>query len=589
MIRRDSPDALGPDRGQPLDGDPARALRHQASLTSWLDGHAKEWIELRSRLDRVENGRLWALAELVKHVRTRSFRPIPGVLGRLLHGHQRRNATERNCAFLLPPVRSDAPRILAVVDDFTALGMSGDCLLRAAVPGTSSEAIKEWSPDMLFVESAWNANGGAWKGKVAPLSPELVHLVLVCRALGVPTVFWNKEDPVHFTHFIDTARHFDVILTTDHRCVDEYRGRLGMSEDVRCFPFACQPRVHHPFDAVSRKDAAFFAGSFYPRHRERSEDLSQLLLSAAEVMPLDILDRNFGEVGEFLFPEDFRQYIRGSVDITAMPSVYRSYRFGVNVNTVTASSSMLSRRAVELAATRTVIISNRSNAHHDMLDGGVLEMPESAELREYARDPRACDELLIRAWRRVMSLHTWSDRMSDLLEHLGIRTNNAMRVEVIAPALNKKEAEDVRRSFDKQRYPFRRLWVWEGDGLPRLVQGEDADFCEALADAHSVAFFHPADLYGPLYLDDLVLALKCQQHDVAGAPLTEEPEFTTVGGCGYRRIVLRGTLPVVQVMTILGSLSSAGFSGRVGLAAHGQYSMREGGCMSNASRYRLVE
>ncbi len=108
-----------------------------------------------------------------------------------------------------------------------------------------------WTPrrlDLLFVESAWHGNGDAWQyhltGTSAP-RPAIVELVQWCRDHGVPTVFWNKEDPVHYADFLDTARLFDHVWTTDSDRVPDYHRDLG-HDRVGVLPFAAQQSLHNP-------------------------------------------------------------------------------------------------------------------------------------------------------------------------------------------------------------------------------------------------------------------------------------------------------------------------------------------------------
>ncbi len=102
--------------------------------------------------------------------------------------------------------------------------------------------------DLLFVESAWNGNGGAWRlamtGPDGP-SAELRALVDWCRGQGVPTVFWNKEDPPNYDLFLETARLFDHVFTVDADRLEDYRRDLG-HDRVALLPFGAQPRLHNP-------------------------------------------------------------------------------------------------------------------------------------------------------------------------------------------------------------------------------------------------------------------------------------------------------------------------------------------------------
>ena len=85
-------------------------------------------------------------------------------------------------------------------------------------------------PLFLLVESAWNGRRNKWRYKIAsyPDSPKrnnrkLVDLVRKAKDKGIPTLFWNKEDGVHFDRFIDSAKHFDHILTVDSNCIEKYK------------------------------------------------------------------------------------------------------------------------------------------------------------------------------------------------------------------------------------------------------------------------------------------------------------------------------------------------------------------------------
>src|SRR5699024_10706155 len=73
--------------------------------------------------------------------------------------------------------------------------------------------------DAVFVESAWEGNGGEWFHGVGYYGDEqfaALNLLLHSSAeSGIPRIFWNKEDPVHYRRFIPTAVHFDHIFTTD--------------------------------------------------------------------------------------------------------------------------------------------------------------------------------------------------------------------------------------------------------------------------------------------------------------------------------------------------------------------------------------
>src|SRR5699024_537949 len=121
-------------------------------------------------------------------------------------------------------------RVGVILDDFSMLAWSYECESVAVTPGWWREQLAEAPVDLLLVESAWHGNKDAWQyqltGSKAPSEP-LRELVAHCREQGVPTVFWNKEDPPHFEDFLDTARLFDQVFTTDVTLMPRYREPLG--------------------------------------------------------------------------------------------------------------------------------------------------------------------------------------------------------------------------------------------------------------------------------------------------------------------------------------------------------------------------
>jgi hypothetical protein len=156
-------------------------------------------------------------------------------------------------------------RIAAICDEFTSRGLLHECHVRFLRPESWRADIAEFSPHVLFVESAWSGLGGSWQGRVCSADPVLLALVAHCRASGIPTIFWNKEDPVHFEDFIGTAAYFDAVCTTDADCIPAYKRDLG-HDQVFLMPFAVQPRLHHPLTASPRIEGTVFAGAWYSNH-----------------------------------------------------------------------------------------------------------------------------------------------------------------------------------------------------------------------------------------------------------------------------------------------------------------------------------
>jgi hypothetical protein len=92
-------------------------------------------------------------------------------------------------------------------------------------------------PDLLVVDSATDANGGAWTYRIAwtahPdffLQRDLGALVGWCAARAIPTVFRARDEgDTSVGVWADAARLFDLVLTSDEVAASAY----GSLADLR--------------------------------------------------------------------------------------------------------------------------------------------------------------------------------------------------------------------------------------------------------------------------------------------------------------------------------------------------------------------
>ena len=297
---------------------------------------------------------------------------------------------------------------------------------------TAIDELLRFSPDVLVVESAWHGNDDAWHRGVGHYSEsesaDLRRLLGECAARGIPTVFWNKEDPVHFRRFIDNARLFDLVLTADNRSIPKYiahRKRAG--QQVGSMPFFAQPTLHHPVvdGPLESAEPIMFAGSYYGDRYKKRSAVMDILLAAAAPHGLAIFDRQADDpTSPYRFPESVASSVRGGLDYDQMVKAYRRFPLHLNVNSVTASETMFSRRVFEIVSSGGALLSGPSDGLRHMLRGLV---PTVGRM-EHAR--RAIDSLLaspqmrnVHAWnarRFVRRAHTLEYRLASVLRRVGI-------------------------------------------------------------------------------------------------------------------------------------------------------------------------
>ena len=443
-------------------------------------------------------------------------------------------------------------RVAAVLDEFSARAFEPEWHQTLVTPQSWRESLESDGFDLLFVESAWAANDGSWTyhlvGPSAP-RPALVEMVEAFRTRGVPTVFWNKEDPPHFEEFLPTAALFDVVFTTEASVVPTYIERLG-HDRVYVLPFAAQPRMHHPgrLGRVRRELEVAFGGMYF-RHKyaERREQLDYLL-PAASKFGLDIFARNQDSPNtNYHFPEKFQPFVRGSLPYTQMSTAYHAYKVILNVNSVPESNSMCARRIFEATASGAAVLSPATPAIDAFFPSGSItqvstEDEAHAELRALLRSPEHRDRRVHVAQREVWSKHTYRHRVQDVLTKAEVSSHQLpdRSVSVILPTIRPHLLPQALETVASQRGVAPQLLVLAHGFDPdvsfltaraselgiadlRLLKAPSSDplgTClnqlVAAADGDIVSKMDDDDHYAPWYLHDLCRALEYSGAEVVG-------------------------------------------------------------------------
>ncbi|WP_083586810.1 glycosyltransferase family protein [Agrococcus sp. Marseille-P2731] len=396
------------------------------------------------------------------------------------------------------PTRRAGIRVGTIMDTFSASAWGYEFDVVELKPKEWLEQLEQQPIDLLLVESAWSGSRGAWKFQLSgPKAPpeSLRALVAHCRDLGIPAVFWNKEDPPHFEDFLETARLFDRVFTTDANMVERYREVLG-HDRIDVLGFAAQPALHHPMrqKGLHQVRDIGFGGSYWShKFPERQAQMELLLGAAAEVaerrgIGFDIYSR-FENDPKYRFPEAFEGFVRGSLDYDQMLTGYRAHKVMLNVNSVVDSPTMLARRVFEILASGTPVVTTRSPAVEHWFDDSEISIVDDQEeaalvLRALVRSPELRDRQVHLAQRRIWREHTFSRRATQVLESVGLADPAAWRrpkVSIIAPTIRPHLVPGIIATAGRQ--------VDVDVQLALMLHGFDADETElqALARAAGIA------------------------------------------------------------------------------------------------------
>ena len=428
--------------------------------------------------------------------------------------------------------KKEKVRVAAIMDDFTYHSYKEECDLMQLSLSSYSEELESFQPDLLFIESAWRGKDEQWGNRVAHRATEVVEIISWCKERDIPTVFWNKEDPVHFETFLNVAKLIDHVFTTDIDCISRYKASLGHS-NVHFLPFACQPAVHNPIEKYERKNAFCFAGAYYVRYPERTKDLETFVKELPVHAGFEIYDRNYGKDNpDYMFPDDYKRYIVGTLSFSEIDRAYKGYKYAINLNSIKHSQTMFARRVYELLASNTITVSNYSRGVRLMF-GDLVVTTDSGQqavrkLEIIDQDDATSRRFRLLGLRKVLTQHTYEQRFEYIKSKAFTQSmqNHDPHVSVIGVASSGTEMERLVDSFRRQTYTKKSLTIvfdlkpnnsCFDDDIRYISQTEFFKEMEQTDELHNwMAYFAVQDYYGENYLQDLVLGTRYSSSDIIG-------------------------------------------------------------------------
>ena len=451
----------------------------------------------------------------------------------------------------VPEARVEGPLVAAILDTFTEHSLRYEANLLLLSRERWRTEMEEARPALLFVESAWLGNDSGWRHRVIRYEDlednPLRDLLRYCRSNGIPTVFWNKEDPPHFDDFIGAAGEFDFVFTTDADCVPLYREALG-HDRIYVLTFAAQPRLHNPSQEEGWPNyPVCFAGSWIQHRYPKRLEALQYLLDPALPLGLHIFDRNLAriEMGpNYHFPTKYREAIKGTLTYEEILTAYRCYDVMLNVNTVSESPTMFSRRVFESLACGTPVISSESDGMSRTLGEHVRVARSIKEATDHLVELLGDEEARVReghlAYRFVHENHTYRHRMDEVFRRVGLESlvSEQPSVSVLMPTMRPENVVRCLDNFKKQAYTEKELILIlnnaefdldairkHTDLIPnvqvihvdgRTTLGDCLNRGVEAASGKYVAKMDDDDLYGERYLTDSVLAASFSDAEVVG-------------------------------------------------------------------------
>jgi glycosyltransferase involved in cell wall biosynthesis len=318
-----------------------------------------------------------------------------------------------------------------IADQFTTDTLASAVRVVPLSPDNWQAELDKQPVDAVFVESAWKGNQGQWHRKVGFYSEKefapLEALLTTCREREIPSLFWNKEDPVHFERFSKAASLCEHVFTTDScRIIPYLATPNARTKTASSCPFYASPKIHNLLPSTRPwQETAAYGGTYYgKRYPERSEYMDKIM-SAAVPLGLTIYDRQHDDPeSPYKYPGGLAGYVAGSLSYEEMVQAYKAHPVQINVNSVLDSPTMFSRRVMEASACGAVLVSGPALGMNRYLDGAVQVVQTESEaaqaLENLLHHPAYRWCMALKGARTVMRAHTTQHRLAQMLRTAGL-------------------------------------------------------------------------------------------------------------------------------------------------------------------------
>ncbi|MDD5159926.1 MAG: glycosyltransferase [Sulfuricurvum sp.] len=326
--------------------------------------------------------------------------------------------------------------IALIADELTSKCLEYEANVYFITPLNYKFVLHFFKPDFLFVESTWHGKRDAWKFKIAsyPEHPKrnnkiLEKVVNYAKKLNIPTVFWNKEDGVHFERFIESAKLFDHIFTVDENCLSKYRAVVDARVTVNTLMFAVQAKIHYFSGFNFKYKRANFVGSYSHHIHDRRRFWQDMFFHSTSNtgLGLSVYDRNSSrKSSNYRYPKLSKMDVNSAVQYADTAQIYKDYFVSLNVNTIEDSETMFSRRLVEIIGCGGIAVTNPSPAVEKYFKEYCYVVHDEKEANDLFDRIKygLSDQDLQRARAGaayVAKEHTWSHRIQEIYEVIGIR------------------------------------------------------------------------------------------------------------------------------------------------------------------------
>lgn len=379
------------------------------------------------------------------------------------------------------------------------------------------------SLDFLIVATAWRGIDDSWSGMASPRSEKrelLFSLIEEAKYLGIPVIFYSKEDPVNYHLFKEIALLCDEVYTSANEMVPLYKEYCNHN-NVYVMEFAVNPLYHNPIGSRRTENKedydhhVIFAGSWTEKYPVRNKDSARIFEGVDNAgADLTIIDRNLNlQRTRYQFPSKYISNLTYPVEHQDLMNIHRLFRWAINVNSVKYSETMFANRVYELQAIGNLILSNYSVGVNNKFPN-VFIINDTKDVQNILNNhsEETLDEIRAKGIHQVMLNHTGYHRINQIAENLGLDSvQDKKRVLVVVES----KTDVALENFERQMYP-----------LKELVSTEELSEQDISA-YDFITYFSDDFIYEEYHLNELLSGFVYTDVDFITKSKTNTHEFTS--------------------------------------------------------------
>lgn len=365
--------------------------------------------------------------------------------------------------------------------------------------------------DILLVVSNWMGIDSAWRGmSFVPESKNsytvqritAINCIKYCASNNIPIVFYNIDDALYLSYFLEFATLADFVYTADASTVKTLKEICTNAKLVEYLPLGVNPLMHNPvgMNYKVEPNSVVYSGVWFSENEDKVKELSRIINGVISTkFSLHILDSAASIIDKkYNYPDSLKKYISGSAEYDDIVKIHKTASWSIAYNPSVNGSRLVSSRTFELLASGCNILSNYNEEIVNVLPT-IFLVNTNTDVANFMKRNKPNNLYMRKLFgiRTIMNNHTCFNNINKILVNVGLEeSNKSPRILVIGDHTNHNS-----KNFNRQTYS-EKTFIDQKD----VTIGIASEF-------EAITWFDDNIYYEEFYLEDMMNAFKYTDAD----------------------------------------------------------------------------